>query len=109
MRHHNSDKLDAVLMVLIAEMEWDSTLANAIEEEIDNGFPFPYSAAEAYPFYTPRSHQSFYEDGYDPGEWKHPNYIRLLNWCLEDEEKPALEIMPLFRKALVPLLYINIF
>ncbi|CAF9932792.1 MAG: hypothetical protein ALECFALPRED_005379 [Alectoria fallacina] len=55
LRHYIPDKLDVLPIVLVARMEWESTLANAIEEEIGDVFPFQYPAVGAYPFYTPQN------------------------------------------------------
>ena len=76
-RHSNPDKTDAVPVVLIACLEWESELANAVEEEIGDTYPFQLSAAETFPFYAPRDMIKSHE---------HENYIRLLNWCLKMRE-----------------------
>ena len=99
-RHSNPDKADAVPIVLIACMEWESELANAVEEEIGDTYPFQLSAAETFPVYAPRDMIKSHE---------HANYIRLLNWCLKNEEEPLAGLEDMLLKPLFPLIYLDIF
>ena len=96
----SSDKADAVPIVLIACMEWEAELANAVEEEIGDTYPFQLSAAETFPVYAPPDMIKSHE---------HANYIRLLNWCLKNEEEPLAGLKDMLLKPLFPLMYLDIF
>ena len=98
--HSNSDKADGVPVVLIACREWESELANAVEEEIGDTYPFQLSAAETFPFYAPRDMIKSHE---------HENYIYLLNWCLKNEGEPLTGLKDLLLKPLFPLIYLDLF
>lgn len=84
-------------------------MANAVEEEIGDVFPFQYPAAETHPFYTPRNNRAPREAGCNHRKYEHPNYTRLLNWCLKNEVDPAVGDVSLVLKPLIPLLYLSIF
>lgn len=93
-RHYDLDKLDAFPIVLIARMEWESMLADAVEEEIGDIFPFRSPADESYQFYTdPHNRDSCGLVRYDIGRSEHLNYTRLSNWLNENE--PALDVTDL--------------
>lgn len=93
-RHYDLDKLDAFPIVLIARMKWESMLADAVEEEIGDIFPFRSPADESYQFYTdPHNRDSCGLVRYDIGRSEHLNYTRLLNWLNENE--PALDVTDL--------------
>ena len=96
-RHSNPDKVDAVPIVLIAGMEWESELVDAVEEEIGDTYSFQPSAAETFPVYAPRGMIE-----------RHKNYIRLLNWCLKNEGEPHAEPKDLLLKPLFPLIYLDL-
>ena len=99
-RHSNPDKVDAVPVVLIAGMEWELELVEAVEEEIGDTYPFQPSAAETFPVYAPRGVTKSHE---------HENYFRLLNWCLKNEGEPLAEPKDLLLKPLFPLIYLDLF
>ena len=90
-------------------MESESTLTNAIEEDICDAFPFQYPAVGSYPFYTLQNGRGPWEEGVDPRKYKHPNYTRLPYRCLENEKEPAVGHRGWILKSLVPLLYLSIF
>ena len=99
-RRSNPDKADAVPVVLIARMEWESELANAVEEEIGDTYPFQLSAAKNCPLYASQD---------TTGNHEHQNYTRLLNWCLRNEEESVAGIKDLLLKPLIPLIYLDMF
>ena len=99
-RHSNPDNGDAVPVVLIACMEWESELANTVEEEIGDTYPFQLSAAETFPVYAPRDMIKSHD---------HENYICLLNWCLKNEGESLAGLKDLLLKPLFPLIYLDLF
>ncbi|KAM0805950.1 hypothetical protein BDR22DRAFT_192223 [Usnea florida] len=99
-RHSNPNKVDAVPVVLIAGMEWESELVDAVEEEIGDTYPFQPSASETFPVYAPRGMTKRHE---------HENYFRLLNWCLKNEGESLAEPKDSLLKPLFPLIYLDLF
>lgn len=126
-RHYKPDKLDAAPIVFIARLHWEMGLATYVEEEIGGVLPFQYRAVEGSPFYTSLGIQIVGEEGdyrqmngdgcirklsgegLDPQNDEHPNYTRLLKWCLEKDEEPAVGATNLILQPLIPLLYLGIF
>lgn len=109
-RHYDPDKLDVVPIVLIARMEWEPMLADAVEKEIGDIFPFRSPANESYQFYTPSYNPDPYGLGrYDTERSEHLNYTRLLNWYLVNQKELALGVTDLVLTPLITLLYLSIF
>ena len=109
MRHYNSDRPDAIPIVLIARSQWHAQLADTVEEDIGDALPFQHPAVETDPFYIPQGEKRAYGMGNEPGKHEHPNFTRLSNWCLKNEEESAVGLASLVLKPLIPLLYLSMF
>lgn len=108
-RRYDPNKLDAVPIVFIARVHCEPVLAKAIEEEIGDTVPFQYPAIETYPFYSDPNVQGSRGEGSDTEKYDHPNYARLLKWCLEKEGGQAVGVTGSVLQPLIPLFYLNIF
>lgn len=108
-RHYNSDRPDAIPIVLIARSQWHAQLADTVEEDIGDALPFQHPAVETDPFYIPQGEKRAYGMGNEPGKHEHPNFTRLFNWCLKNEEESAVGVASLVLKPLIPLLYLSMF
>ena len=108
LRHYNPELLDAAPIVLIARMKWVSEIAEDAEEEIGDVLPFQYPAVETDRFQTDRGDPPLNGQMFGPIHNEYPNYTRLLKWCLEKDEEPAVGVTNLTLQPLVPLFYLEI-
>ena len=107
--HYKPDKTDAIPVVLITSMILNSTIANAVQEEVDDIFAFQYPAVKTYPFHRNEINSEQFERICGQMYVEHPTYLRLLKWILEKEKVPALDVSGLTLTSLIPLLLLSIF
>lgn len=114
---HNPDKLDAAPIVAIAGMYWELQVATCVEEEIGDIPHFRCPPVERHSFDTSSGTRVLYKEGDDDRLWEgldvqndeHLIYTRLLKWCLEKDEEPAVGTTDMFLQTLIPLFYPSIF
>lgn len=104
-RHYNTEEVDVAPIVFIAGMQWESESMIAAEEDIGGTLPFQHPAARTYPFHSP----PYDRVGYFPGQYEHPNYIRLLEWYFEKDKDLPSSGTDLMLQPLIPLFYLSIF
>lgn len=107
--HYKPDKPDAIPVVIITSMRLNSTIANAIQEEVDDIFPFQYPAIKTYPFHIDPSTLKQSKRICGRMYVEYPTYLRLLKWVFEKEKALALDVSDLTLRSLIPLLYLSVF